>query len=75
MTEKMAGDRVMFEMEREDLTWFEKRKANYLENGESLRKAVELAADDVVIRIFGMSNEEAKAERFFEKVMELQEAM
>ena len=62
----------MFGMEKEDLDWFEIRKAEYLENGESLQKAVELAADDMVIRIFGMSNEEAKAARFFDKVRELQ---
>ena len=65
----------MYELMKEDLDWFEIRKKWHLENGSDLQEAVRLAADEVVERIYGCSNEEAKAMVFFWGVMQAQEIL
>ena len=65
----------MYELMKEDLDWFEIRKQWHLENGSDLQEAVRLAADEAVERIYGYSNEEAKAAKFFWGVMKAQEIL
>jgi len=65
----------MYELMKEDMDWFEMRLQWYMQQGESKQAAMELAADEVVQRIYGQSNEECKAERYFWAVMRVQEEM